>query len=99
MTFDDCLDFFKKHSGDNFPSDIPYLGVLEIMMGTTYRHLRTKGYTREMVMRHMLWALFYFVQKENILTDDDEDIILNAMRAAQANAYYASGNELEEEEE
>lgn len=97
MTFDGCLDFFKKHRGDNFPSDMPYLDVLEIMMGTTYRHLRAKGYPRDMAMRFMLWTLFYFVQKDNILTDEDAEILLTAMRAAQANAYFASGDKCEED--
>ncbi len=51
-----------------------------------------------MAMRFMLWSLFYFVQKDNILTDEDAEIILTAMRAAQANAYFASGDKCEEDE-
>ena len=50
-------------------------------------------------MQLMLWGLFYFVQKENILTDKDEPVVIEAMQAAKANAYFVSGHRDEYEEE
>lgn len=98
MTFDECLKFLNNHQ-EELPSEMPYLGIIEIMIGTTYNQLRMKGITRERVMQLMLWGLFYFVQKENILTDKDEQVVIEAMQAAKANAYFASGHREEEEEE
>lgn len=97
MTFDECLKFLNNHQ-EELPSEMPYLGVIEIMIGTTYNQLRMKGMTRERVMQLMLWGLFYFVQKENILTDKDEQVVIEAMQAAKANAYFASGHREEYEE-
>ena len=97
MTFDDCLEFLILHQ-EELPTKIPYLGIIEIMIGTTYRQLRAKGMTRERIMQLMLLGLFYFVQKENILTDKDEQVVIDAMQAAKANAYFASGHREENEE-
>lgn len=98
MTFDDCLEFLNIHQ-EELPTEMPYLGIIEIMIGTTYNQLRMKGITRERVMQLMLWGLFYFVQKENILTDKDEQVVIEAMQAAKANAYFVSGHREEYEEE
>lgn len=97
MTFDECLKFLNYHQ-EELPSEMPYLGIIEIMIGTTYNQLRMKGMTRERVMQLMLWGLFYFVQKENILTDKDEQVVIDAMQAAKANAYFVSGHREEYEE-
>ena len=83
---------------EELPSEMPYLGIIEIMIGTTYNQLRMKGMTRERIMQLMLWGLFYFVQKENILTDKDEQVVIEAMQAAKANAYFVSGYREEYEE-
>lgn len=98
MNFDECLKFLNNHQ-EELPSEMPYLGIIEIMIGTTYNQLRMKGITRERVMQLMLWGLFYFVQKENILTDKDKQIVIDAMQAAKANAYFVSVHREEEEEE
>ena len=98
MTFDDCLEFLNNHQ-EELPSEMPYLGIIKIMIGTTYNQLRMKGMTRERIMQLMLWGLFYFVQKENILTDKDEQVVIEAMQAAKANAYFISGYREEAEEE
>lgn len=98
MTFDECLKFLNNHQ-EELSSEMPYLGIIEIMIGTTYNQLRMKGMTRERVMQLMLWGLFYFVQKENILTDKDEQVVIEAMQAAKAHAYFASGHRDEYEEE
>jgi hypothetical protein len=97
MTFDECLKFLNNHQ-EELSSEMPYLGIIEIMIGTTYRQLRARGMTRERIMQLMLWGLFYFVQKENILTDKDERVVIEAMQAAKANAYFVSGHREEEEE-
>ena len=97
MTFDECLKFLNNHQ-EELSSEMPYLGIIEIMIGTTYRQLRARGMTRERIMQLMLWGLFYFVQKENILTDKDEQVVIDAMQAAKANAYFVSGHREEEEE-
>lgn len=98
MTFDECLKFLNNHQ-EELSSEMPYLGIIEIMIGTTYNQLRMKGMTRERIMQLMLWGLFYFVQKENILTDKDEQVVIEAMQAAKANAYFVSGHREEYEEE
>lgn len=98
MTFDECLKFLNNHQ-EELSSEMPYLGIIEIMIGTTYNQLRMKGMTRERIMQLMLWGLFYFVQKENILTDKDEQVVIEAMQAAKANAFFASGHRDEYEEE
>ena len=91
MTFDDCLKFLNNHQ-EELSSEMPYLGIIEIMIGTTYNQLYMKGMTRERIMQLMLWGLFYFVQKENILTDKDEQVVIEAIQAAKANAYFVSGH-------
>lgn len=97
MTFDECLKFLSNNQ-EELSTEMPYLGIIEIMIGTTYRQLRSRGMTRERIMQLMLWGLFYFVQKESLLTDKDEDTIINAMQAAKANAYFVAGHREEEEE-
>ena len=97
MTFDECLKFLSNNQ-EELSTEMPYLGIIEIMIGTTYRQLRMKGMTRKRIMQQMLWGLFYFVQKENILTDKDEQVVIEAMQAAEANAYFASGHREEDEE-
>lgn len=97
MTFDECLKFLNNHQ-EEFSSEMPSLGIIEIMIGTTYRLLRAKGITRKKAMQMILWGVFYFAQQETILTDNDEQAIIEAMRAAEANAYFASGHREEYEE-
>ena len=97
MTFDECLNFLSNNQ-EELSKEMSYLGIIEIMIGTTYRQLRMKGMTRKRILQLMLWGLFYFVQKENILTDKDEQVVIEAMQAAKANAYFVSGHREEEEE-
>lgn len=97
MTFDECLNFLSNNQ-EELSTEMPYLGIIEIMIGTTYRQLRARGMTRERIMQLMLWGLFYFVQQDSILTDKDEQVVIEAMQAAKANAYFVSGHREEEEE-
>ena len=92
MTFDECLKFMADHQ-EELSSEMPYLGIIEIMIGTAYNQLRKKGMTRERIMQLMLWGLFYFVQKERKLTDEDEDVVLEALAAAKDNSAFCRKNE------
>lgn len=97
MTFDEILKFLSNNQ-EELSTEMPYLGIIEIMIGTTYRQLRMKGMTRKRIMQLMLWGLFYFVQQGSILTDKDEQVVIEAMQAAEANAYFISGHREEYEE-
>lgn len=97
MTFDECLKFLNNHQ-EELSSEMPSLGIIDIMIGTTFRLLRAKGMTRKRAMQMILWGVFYFAQQETILTDNDKQAIIEAMQAAEANAYFASGHREEYEE-
>lgn len=98
MTFNECLLFLNNYHKE-LPTKMSYLDIIDVMIGTAYRQLRARGMTRERVMQLMLWGIFYFVQKESLLTDKDEETIINAMQAVKVNAYFASIHREEEEEE
>lgn len=98
MTFDECLLFLNNYHKE-LPTEMSYLDIIDVMIGTAYRQLRDRGMTRKRIMQLMLWALFYFVQEERILTDEDEQVVIEAMQASEANAYFASTHREEEEEE
>lgn len=97
MTFDECLKFLNNHQ-EELSSEMPSLGIIDIMIGTTFRQLRAKGMTRKRAMQMILWGVFYFAQQETIFTDRDKQAIVDAMQAAEANAYFASGHREEYEE-
>jgi hypothetical protein len=59
MTFDDCLEFLANHQ-EELSTEMPALGIIDIMIATTYNQLRMKGMTREMIMQLMLWGLCEF---------------------------------------
>ena len=95
MNFDECLKFLDNHQ-EELSSEMPYLGIIEIMIGTTYNQLRMKGMTRERIMQLMLCGLFYFVQKEHRLTAEDEESVLIAMAAAENSFAYCREQKEEE---
>ena len=70
------------------PEDPPLLSTLEALIGKAYRFTRASGRTPEEAMKWILWTLFYFVQQERKLTDKDEDVVLEALAAAKANAAF-----------
>lgn len=71
------------------PDDSILLSSLEALIGKAYRFTRAyDGKTPEEAMRLILWMLFYFVQQERELTDKDEDVVLEALAAAKANAAF-----------
>ena len=98
MTFDECLKFLSNHQ-EELSTEMPALGIIDIMVGTTFRMLRAKGMTRKRAMQMVLWGVFYFAQQETIFTDRDKQAIIEAMQAAEANAYFVSGHREEYEEE
>lgn len=98
MNFKEVVDFLNHEDmGETVvsPEDPPLLSTLEALIGKAYRFTRTFGKTPEETMRWILWTLFYFVQQEHRLTDEDEDIVLEALAAAKANAAFCRKNEEE----
>lgn len=70
------------------PDDPTLLSSLGGLIGKAYRFTRNFEKTPEDAMRWILWVLFYFVQQERELTDKDEDVVLEALAAAKANAAF-----------
>ena len=70
------------------PSDPSLLSSLEALIGKAYRYTLTFGKTPEETMLLILWALFYFVKQDHVLTDKDEDVVLEALAAAKANSAF-----------
>lgn len=96
MNFREVVDFLNHE--DNVtetvvsPDEITILTGLETLIGKAYRFTRIFA-TQEDAMRWILWTLFYFVQQEHRLTDEDEDIVLEALAAAKANAAFCRQDE------
>lgn len=75
------------------PDDLTILSSLEAFIGKAYRFTSIFGKTPEEAMRWILWMLLYFVKQEHELTDKDEDVLLEALAAAKANAAFCRKNE------
>lgn len=96
MNFKEVVDFLNHEDmGETVvsPEDPPLLSTLEALIGKAYRFTRTFGKTPEETMRLILWTLFYFVQQERELTDEEENVILEALADANANAAFCRKNE------
>lgn len=97
MNFKEVVDFLSHDDRVTetvvSPSDPSLLSSLEGAIGNAYRFTRAYGKTPEEAMRWILWTLLYFVQQEHRLTDEDEDIVLEALAAAKANAAFCKKNE------
>lgn len=96
MNFKEVVDFLSHEYMTETvvsPEDPPLLSTLEALIGKAYRFTRTFGKTPEDAMRWILWTLFYFVQQDHVLTDKDEDVVLEALAAAKANAAFCRKNE------
>lgn len=78
------------------PTDPPILSSLEALIGKAYRFTRASGRTPEEAMKWILWTLFYFVQQEHPLTQEYEDIVLEAVQAARENAVFCDAEREEE---
>lgn len=96
MNFKEVVDFLNHE--DNVteavfsPDDPTIMSALEALIGKAYRFTRSFKTPRDS-MRWILWTLFYFVQQERELTDKDEDVVLEALAAAKANAAFCRKNE------
>ena len=98
MNFKEVVDFLSHEDMTETvvsPEDPPLLSTLETLVGKAYRFTRTFGKTPEETMRLILWTLFYFVQQDHVLTDKDEDVVLEALAAAKANAAFCKKDEEE----
>lgn len=97
MNFREVVDFLNHEDRVTetvvSPDDPPLLSTLEALIGKAYRFTRTVGKTPEETMSLILWTLFYFVQQERELTDEDEDVVLRALEAAKANSTFCRKNE------
>ena len=70
------------------PDETTILTGLETLVGKAYRFTRIFVNTPEDAMRWILWTLFYFAQQERELTNNDDDVVLEALAAAKANAAF-----------
>lgn len=91
MNFKEVADFLN-HDVDMVtetvvsPDEITILTGLETLIGKAYRFTRIFVKTPEDAMRWILWTLFYFVQQERGITNNDEYVVGQALAAAKANA-------------
>lgn len=95
MNFKEVVDFLNHEDMTETvfsPDDPPIMSALEALIGKAYRFTRSFKTPRDS-MRWVLWTLFYFVQQERELTDKDEDVVLEALAAAKANAAFCRKNE------
>lgn len=96
MNFNEVVDFLNHDDRVTetvvSPDDPTLLSSLEALIGKAYRFTRTNGKRPEDAMRWILWTLFYFVQQEHRLTDEDEDIVLTAMAAAKNSFAFCGEN-------
>lgn len=95
MNFKEVVDFLNHEDMTETvfsPDDPPIMSALEALIGKAYRYTRSFKTPRDS-MRWILWTLFYFVQQERELTDKDEDVVLEALAAAKANAAFCRKNE------
>lgn len=97
MNFKEVVDFLNHEDMTEavfYPDDPTIMSALESLIGNAYRFTRSYKTPRD-AMRWILWTLLYFVQQERELTDKDEDVVLEALAAAKANAAFCRKNEEE----
>ena len=98
MNFREVIDFLNHENRVTetvfSPDDPTIMSALEALIGKAYRFTSSYKTPRD-AMRWVLWTLFYFVQQERELTDKDEDVVLEALAAAKANAAFCKKDEEE----
>lgn len=97
MNFKEVVDFLNHEDMTETvfsPDDPTIMSALEALIGKAYRYTRSFKTPRDS-MRWIIWTLFYFVQQERELTDKDEDVVLEALASAKANAAFCRKNEEE----
>lgn len=91
MNFKEVVDFLNHEDMTETvvsPDETTILTGLETLVGKAYRFTRIFVNTPEDAMRWILWTLFYFVQQERELTNNDEYVVDQALAAAKANAAF-----------
>ena len=91
MNFREAVDFLNHEDMTETvvsPDETIILTALETLVRKAYRFTRIFVKTPEDAMRWILWTLFYFVQQERELTNNDDDVVLEALAAAKANAAF-----------
>lgn len=97
MNFKEVVDFLNHEDMTETvfsPDDPTIMSALEALIGKAYRFTRSFKTPRDS-MRWILWTLFYFVQQERALSDKDEDVVLEALADAKANAAFCKKDEEE----
>lgn len=98
MNFREVVDFLSHEERCTetvvSPDDPTLLSALEALIGKAYRYTRSFKTPRDS-MRWIIWTLFYFLQQERALSDKDEDVVLEALAAAKANAAFCKKDEEE----
>lgn len=97
MNFKEVVDFLNHEDMTETvfsPDDPTIMSALEALIGKAYRYTRSFKTPRDS-MRWILWTLFYFIQQERELTDEDEDVVLEALAAAKANSTFCKKDEEE----
>lgn len=98
MNFKEVVDFLNHEDMTEAvvsPDETTILTGLETLVGKAYRFTRIFVNTPEDAMRWILWTLFYFVQQERELTNNDEYVVDQVFAAAKANAAFCRKNEEE----
>lgn len=96
MNCEEVVDFLNHEDMTETvvsPDETTILTGLETLVGKAYRFTRIFVKTPEDAMRWILWTLFYFVQQERELTNNDEYVVGQALAAAKANAAFCRKNE------
>ena len=70
------------------PDEITILTGLGTLVGKAYRFTRIFGKTPEEAMSLILLTLFYYVQQERELTNNDEYVVGQVLADAKANAAF-----------
>ena len=96
MNFREVVDFLSHEDMGTetvvSPDETTILTGLETLVGKAYRFTRIFKTPRDS-MRWIIWVLFYFVQQERELTDEEENVILEALADANANSAFCRKNE------
>ena len=95
MNFKEVVDFLNHEDMTETvvsPDETTILTGLETLVGKAYRFTRIFKTPRDS-MRWIIWVLFYFVQQERELTDEEENVILEALADANANSAFCRKNE------
>ena len=95
MNIDDIVDKLNAGQNEEIETTKTTSEVLRSLIGTACRYMSAR-HTREDALFFVLTAVFYFFQRERPLTEEDEDTVLRAVRAAIENAGFCNAEREEE---